>query len=271
MKTLVLPNMKGGVGKTALATLLARYLAWRGLRVLAIDLDHQGNMTRPIRLSGKAAVSSVTADRLLTDDGAAVEDAPFVLVPSGPDLLRLERQPDKHNSFASRLRSFLQRANDCFDVCVIDVNPNPDIRAVSALVSANYALAPIQLNQESIDGIVGLLGHERVGIERIKSRINPGLQLLGILPMMVEPTPFQRRGMQSIVSTPHYLSRLLAMVDDPKGGQDYARIPKRTVVAESQACGQALWEMRNKTAAREAWGEIQPVLDRVCQRMEVLR
>jgi chromosome partitioning protein len=270
MKTLVLPNMKGGVGKTALATLLARYLASRGLRVLAIDLDHQGNMTRPIKLSGKAIVSNVTADQLLTDDCVTVEDAPFLLVPSDPGLLRLERQPDKHNAFASHLRTFLWRVNEGFDVCIIDVNPNPDIRTVSALVSANYALAPIQLNQESIDGIVGLLGHDRVGIERIKARINPGLQFLGILPMMVEPTPFQRRGMERIVSTPHYISRLFAMVDEPKGGKDYARIPKRTVVAESQACGEALWEMRNKTAAREAWVEIQPVLDRVCRRMEVL-
>ena len=270
MKTLVLPNMKGGVGKTALATLLARYLTSRGLRVLAIDLDHQGNMTRPITLSGKATVSSVSADRLLTDATATIEDALFVLVPSHPDLLRLERQADRHNAFANNLRAFLRRENNRFDACVIDVNPNPDIRAVSALVSANYALAPIQLNQESIDGIVSLLGHERVGIERIKSRINPGLHFLGILPTMVEPTPFQRRGMEKIVSTPHYLARLFAMVDDPKGGKDYARIPKRTVVAEAQASGEALWEMRNKTAAREAWIEIQPVLDRVCQRMEVL-
>ena len=48
MKTLVLCNQKGGVGKSAVATLLAHHLAHRGQRVLAIDLDHQGNFTKPL-------------------------------------------------------------------------------------------------------------------------------------------------------------------------------------------------------------------------------
>jgi Mrp family chromosome partitioning ATPase len=50
MKTLVLANQKGGVGKSAVATLLAQDLRRRGCRVLAIDLDHQANFTHPITL-----------------------------------------------------------------------------------------------------------------------------------------------------------------------------------------------------------------------------
>ena len=53
MKTLVLANQKGGVGKSAVATLLAHHLAQHGQRVLAIDLDHQGNFGSPC--SGRAA------------------------------------------------------------------------------------------------------------------------------------------------------------------------------------------------------------------------
>ena len=53
MKTLVLANQKGGVGKSAVATLLAHYLAQHGQRVLAIDLDHQGNFTGTLRASGR--------------------------------------------------------------------------------------------------------------------------------------------------------------------------------------------------------------------------
>ena len=44
-----------------------------------------------------------------------------------------------------------------FDVCVIDTNPNPDIRLIAALASADFVLSPIQLNQEAIDGVRALL------------------------------------------------------------------------------------------------------------------
>ena len=56
MKTLVLANQKGGVGKSAVATLLAHYFAQHGQRTLAIDLDHQGNFSKPLRLSDRAGV-----------------------------------------------------------------------------------------------------------------------------------------------------------------------------------------------------------------------
>jgi chromosome partitioning protein len=66
MKTLVVCNQKGGVGKSAVATLLAHLLVQRGKRVLAIDLDHQGNLSKPLRLSGRPTVAEVGASSLLT-------------------------------------------------------------------------------------------------------------------------------------------------------------------------------------------------------------
>jgi chromosome partitioning protein len=260
MKTLVLCNQKGGVGKSAVATLLAHHLAQRGQRVLAIDLDHQGNFTKPLRLSGRAAVSAFSADALMTGAAStlpAVPTHPMVLIPADRALLGLERQPTLHTPFARHFRSFLQTVDAAFDVCVVDTNPNPDIRVIAALASADFVLSPMQLNQEAMDGVSGLLNHDRVGLRKIKAVLNPKLVLIGLLPTLVEPTPFQKANFVQVVQSYH---PLMIRIGDGPGA--FASIPKRSCIAEAQAEGAVLWEMK-KTAARDAWREIEPSLRRI--------
>jgi chromosome partitioning protein len=257
MKTLVLCNQKGGVGKSAVATLLAHHLAHRGRRVLAIDLDHQGNFTKLLRMSGRATVSAFAPDALMTGTAPALPDRPFVLVPGDRALLGLERQPALHAPFARHFRSFLAAVNDAFDVCVVDTNPNPDIRVIAALASADFVLSPIQLNQEAMDGVSGLLNHDRVGLRKIKAVLNSKLSLIGLLPTLVEPTPFQKVNFLQVVQQYH---PLMIRIGDGPGA--FASIPRRSCIAEAQAAGEVLWEMK-KTAARDAWREIEPSLNRI--------
>jgi chromosome partitioning protein len=257
MKTLVLCNQKGGVGKSAVATLLAHHLAQRGQRVLAIDLDHQGNFSKPLRLSGRATPVAFAADALLTGSAPPLPAQPFVLVPGDRALLALERQPALHTPFARHFRSFLAAVDGAFDVCIIDTNPNPDIRVIAALASADFVLSPMQLNQEAMDGVSGLLNHERVGLRKIKAVLNPKLTLIGLLPTMVEPTPFQKANFVQVVQQYH---PLLIRIGDGPGA--FGSIPRRSCIAEAQAEGAVLWEMK-KTAARDAWREIEPSLNRI--------
>ncbi len=257
MKTLVLCNQKGGVGKSAVATLLVHHLAQRGRRVLAIDLDHQGNFTKPVRLSGRATIAAIAADALLTGPPPPLPARPFVLVPGGRGLLGLERQPALHTPFARNFRAFLAAVDSAFDVCVIDTNPNPDIRVIAALASADFVLSPMQLNQEAMDGVNGLLNHDRVGLRKIKAVLNPKLALIGLLPTMVEPTPFQKANFVQVVQQYH---ALMIRIGDGPGA--FASIPRRSCIAEAQAEGAVLWEMK-KTAARDAWREIEPSLARI--------
>lgn len=257
MKTLVLANQKGGVGKSAVAALLVHYFARQGRRVLAIDLDHQGNFSKPLSLSRRAVVAPVTADALLAGPISGVPEAGMVLVPSARALLGLERQPAMHTPFARNLRAFLAAVDERFDVCVIDTNPNPDIRLIAALASADFVLSPIQLNQEAMDGVSALLNHERVGVRKIKAVLNPKLHLVGLLPTLVEPTPFQRANFVQIAQ--QYRPLLIPV---GAGAGEFAFIPRRSAVAEAQAEGAVLWEMK-KTAARDAWKEIEPSIARI--------
>ena len=136
----------------------------------------------------------------------------------------------------------------------MDTNPNPDIRMIAALVSADFVLSPIQLNQEAMDGVSALLNHPRVGVRRIKAVLNPKLYLIGLYPTMVEATPLQKENFMQLIQK--YSPLLIAT--GPKPG-DIASMPRRSAVAEAQGEGLVLWEMK-KTAARDAWREIEPGL-----------
>jgi chromosome partitioning protein len=118
-------------------------------------------------------------------------------------------------------------------------------------------LSPIQLNQEAMDGVGALLSHERVGVRKIKAILNPKLELIGLLPTLVEPTPFQKANFRQLIE--QYMSLLIQLGPEPG---DIAFMPKRSAIAEAQASGEVLWEMK-KTAARDAWKEIEPSIAKV--------
>ncbi|MGN6210569.1 MAG: ParA family protein [Rhizobiaceae bacterium] len=264
MKILVFANQKGGVGKSAIATQMAHYLRRRQLSVLFLDLDHQQNSSRPLRMNPNVTCAAFTACQLLQGEGRmALPDAGFVLIAGSEELSQLERQGEQHNRIAARLRAALSDARG-FDVCLIDTNPNPDIRYGAALICADYVLAPIQLNQEAMEGIGALLNHSRYGLARIKALLNSRLEFMGILPNLVESTPFQRTNLKCLIS--RFGSRLLS--GEAQGKPWFAHIPKRSAIAEAQAAGLFLPDLK-KSAAREAWHEIQPVFDLMLAKMGI--
>lgn len=261
MKTIVLANQKGGVGKSAIAVQFAYFLSvLLGKRVLVIDFDHQRNTSKAIRTGGLATVSALTSSAVLKTKNAGVEHADFVLVAGDPELIKMEKNAAEHNAYASNLYAFLGAVADQFDVCVIDTNPNPDIRQLASLVVSDFVLSPLQLNQEAIDGIGDLLNHENIGIRKIQATINKKLQLIGILPNIVEPTPFQRNNFRD-------LSKAFAKLLIPLGS-GFAAIKKSTAIAEAQAAGLPVWKL-GKTSAREAWGQMKPVFEKIAQTMGV--
>lgn len=254
MKTLVLANRQSA-GKTTISILLAHHLVRNQHRVLAIDLDQRGHFGAALQRSGGVTIAPFLSESMFTGKATSTPAERFVLVPAGPGLAGLEPDEGRHSLFANNARRFLQSLTAQFDVCIIDTHPDPDIRLMSALASANQVLCPIQANQEATKGIYDLLNHPRAGLKIMKPALNPGLQLIGVLPNLLEKTPYQRANLTETISC--YQALLF------KGGDGrFTGLKRNDVISQVQATGKVPWEMAGAEplgAARMA----HPVLSRL--------
>ena len=180
-----------------------------------------------------------------------------MLVQGSEELTTLEKNGQLHNNYANNYLKFLENISSYFDICLIDTNPNPDIRQVSSLIVCDFVLSPIQLNQEAVDGIGGLLKQ----IQKISNKLNPNLKLIGILPNIVEPTPFQKENLKDIKQ--HFSKLLINM-----NGDNYAAIKKSTAIAEAQAKGISANKL-GKTSGFTAWSELKPIFEKLNQVMGI--
>lgn len=251
MKVFVSTNEKGGVGKSAIADQFAWYLSdVLGQRTLVMDFDQQGDGSRPLR----KFASPVVASQVFTGEakgGDLVAGDGITLIGSDRALRGLEIDRDKHGVYARNLRTFIDAVDERFDYCVIDTPPDPGVRMTAALVVADYVVSPIELAQESVEGVASLMSR----IQGVKAKYNPDLVFLGLLPNRVKPTPLQKEWFATLVSK---YQRFMV--------EDMARIAERSAIAEAQQAGVPVWKLE-KSAARDAGKELKSVFAQFVQRM----
>jgi chromosome partitioning protein len=189
------------------------------------------------------------------------EDKKILLVEANDALMKVDKRGESHNAFAGNFNHYLSTQAEYYDLCIIDTNPNPDIRMLSALVSTDYVLSPIQLNQEAIDGIGELLNNPTVGLNKIRKAINPNLTFLGLLPNLVEPTPFQKNNLKILSEN---FGKLLFKHE--KGG--FCAVKRSTAIPEAQALGSPLW-LIPKTSARDSSKNLNRIFDTLLSVMEL--
>ncbi len=189
MKIISFSNQKGGTGKTTACVNTAAALVRTGERVLLIDLDPQGNGTVSVGIRLRPEDFTV-ADLLLAE--TRIEDvildsylADLSVIPSNTALAHAEVELVSKNKNQFFLKRALEKNADVlnsFDFILIDCPPSLSLLTVNGLCASGYVVVPVLCDYLSLEG----LSHMVETVEEIKKKLNPSLEILGILPNMID-------------------------------------------------------------------------------------
>jgi chromosome partitioning protein len=184
-------NQKGGVGKTTTVINLAAGLTMKGKKILVIDLDPQGNATTGLGLSNTPS-SDETIYNVLNGSkkiSEVIQSTSFEnlnLISSNVDLsgLEVETAGDSRRAFKLKdeLSAILNNSGPSSDYIIIDCPPSLSLLTIMALVASDALVVPLQTEFFALEGLTQLMKT----IERIKSNLNPSLDIRGILLTMYD-------------------------------------------------------------------------------------
>lgn len=179
-------NQKGGVGKSTTAVNLAAALNTKGKKVLLVDFDPQGNSTSGFGIE-KEELEQCVYDALIHN--VAAEDLihktdceKVFVIPATIQLAGAEIELVSAMARETRLKELLAPVKDEFDYIFIDCPPSLGLLTINALAAADSVLIPIQCEYYALEGVTKLLESMRM----VKERINPGLDVFGVLMTMYD-------------------------------------------------------------------------------------
>ena len=237
-------NQKGGVGKTTTTVNLGAALAEYGRRVLLVDLDPQGALSANV---GAAVQDVPTVYELLLgserEPSVVIQetDTPDLhILPANIDLSAAEVQLVNEVAREQTLSHVLRPVLDDYDVILVDCQPSLGLLTVNALTAADGVIIPLECEFFALRGVALLIQT----IEKIQERLNPRLELEGILATMYDARTLHGR-------------EVLARVVEAFGDRVFHTVINRTIrFPETTVAGEPITSYASSSNGARAYREL---------------
>ncbi len=186
-KIITLANQKGGVGKTTSAINIAASLAVLEYKTLLVDADPQANATSGVGFDPKAIKTSLYECLInevkIRDIILETETPNLYLLPSHLDLVGAEIELINHPNRERIFKQLFEEIKKDYDFIIVDCSPSLGLITVNALTAADSVLIPVQCEYFALEGLGKLLNTIKI----VQSRLNPELEIEGIVLTMYDP------------------------------------------------------------------------------------
>ena len=243
-RIIAVANQKGGVGKTTTATNLSACLAEKGKKVLAIDIDPQGNMSSGLGID-KNEVENTVYELILEE--SSLEDCIIENVLENVSLLssnvnlagaEIELIGIEDKEFI--LKKQIEKVRDNYDFIIIDCPPSLSTLTVNAMTTADTVLVPIQCEYFALEGLSQLI-HT---INLVRERLNPTLEIEGVVFTMYDART--NLSLQVVENVKENLNQTVYK----------SIIPRNVRLAEAPSHGKPITLYDTKSAGAEAYRDL---------------
>ncbi len=243
-RIIAVANQKGGVGKTTTATNLSACLAEKGKRVLAIDIDPQGNMSSGLGID-KNEVENTVYELILEESSleeCIIENVleNVSLLSSNVNLAGAEIELIGIEDKEFILKKQIEKVRDNYDFIIIDCPPSLNTLTVNAMTTADTVLVPIQCEYFALEGLSQLI-HT---INLVRERLNPTLEIEGVVFTMYDART--NLSLQVVENVKENLNQTVYK----------SIIPRNVRLAEAPSHGKPITLYDTKSAGAEAYRDL---------------
>lgn len=253
---IALTNQKGGVGKTTTTVNLGVGLSKQGNRVLLIDNDPQASMTLSLGFKNPDDLYPTVTDIMknIMEDGEITKEFSVLksdegvdVLPANLELCGIEVQLVNEMSREMILKTYIDSIRDKYDYILIDCMPSLGMLTFNALVAADKVIIPTQPEYLSAKGLEQLIRT----VNRVKKRMNPDLNIGGILLTMVDSRTLLARDVSMVIK--QTFSNVTKVYTNS--------IPRSVRAAEASAEGKSIFSLEPNCKVANAYKQLSEEVD----------